>query len=359
MQRLYGRVISMGKSLKELAVYLGGRVIGDESMLVHGLAGLDDAGEGQITFLANPRYASKVATTRATAVILPPGADGHGRNVIEVANPYLAFAKLLTLFHVHPPQFMGVMEGANIGRDVTMGSDVTIYPGVWVANGVRLGNRVTLYPGVALYPGVELGDDVTLHANVSIRERCRIGNRVTIHDGTVIGSDGFGYAPDGAGYYKIPQIGIVVVEDDVEIGANTTIDRAALEVTRIGHGTKIDNLVQIGHNCVIGENCMIVSQVGISGSTKIGAHVTLAGQVGVAGHLQIGDNVMIGAKSGVPGTLPANGMYSGMPAIPHKEWLRTMGVFARLPELRKTVSLLEKKVEELEAKLGTRDPGPA
>ncbi|RII27558.1 MAG: UDP-3-O-(3-hydroxymyristoyl)glucosamine N-acyltransferase [Geobacter sp.] len=348
----------MSKSLRELAVYLGGRVIGDESALVHGLAGLDDAGEGQISFLANPKYASKVATTHATAVILPPGSDGHGKNIIEVANPYLAFAKLLTLFHVHPPQFQGVMEGAYVGKDVTMGSDVTIYPGTWVADGVRIGNRVTLYPGVALHAGVELGDDVTLHANVSIRERCRIGNRVTIHDGTVIGSDGFGYAPDGAGYYKIPQVGIVVVEDDVEIGANTAVDRAALEVTLIGRGTKIDNLVQIAHNCIIGENSMIISQVGISGSTKIGKRVTLAGQVGVAGHLQIGDNVMVGAKSGVPGNLPANAIYSGMPAIPHKEWLRAMGVVAKLPDLRKTVIALEKKVEELETKLGTRDSAP-
>jgi UDP-3-O-[3-hydroxymyristoyl] glucosamine N-acyltransferase len=344
------------KSLSELAAYLGGRVIGDESARVAGLASLDHAGEGQITFLANPKYAAKVATTRATAVILPPGANGHGRNVIEVANPYLAFAKLLTLFHVAPPQFEGVMEGAFIGRNVTMGSEVTVYPGAWVADGVRLGNRVTVYPGVALYPGVTVGDDVTIHANVSIRERCSIGSRVIIHSGTVIGSDGFGYAPDGAGYYKIPQIGIVAIEDDVEIGANTVIDRAALEVTRIGRGTKIDNLVQIAHNCVLGENCMIVSQVGISGSAKIGTHVTLGGQVGVAGHLEIGDNVMVGAKSGVPSNLPANAIYSGIPAISHKEWLRAVGTIPRLPELRKTVSALEKKVAELEARLAVVEP---
>ena len=236
-----------------------------------------------------------------------------------------------------------------------MGIEVTIYPGAWVADGVRLGNRVTVYPGAALYPGVVVGDDVTLHANVSIRERCRIGNRVIIHDGTVIGSDGFGYAPDGAGYYKIPQIGIVVVEDDVEIGANVVIDRAALEVTRIGRGTKIDNLVQIAHNCVIGENCMIVSQVGISGSTKLGNHVTLAGQVGVAGHLEIGDNVMIAAQSGVPGNVPAGQVMSGSPAIPHREWLKASTVFGRLPELRKTVADLEKRLAELEK---TRDQGP-
>ncbi|HEY6837741.1 MAG TPA: UDP-3-O-(3-hydroxymyristoyl)glucosamine N-acyltransferase, partial [Geobacteraceae bacterium] len=232
-----------------------------------------------------------------------------------------------------------------------MGQEVTIYPGAFVGDGVKLGERVTLYPGVALYDGVVVGDDVTLRANVSVRERCRIGNRVTIHDGTVIGSDGFGYAPDGKDWYKIPQVGIVIVEDDVEIGANAAIDRAALEVTRIRRGTKIDNLVQIAHNCDIGENCMIVSQVGISGSTRLGEHVTLAGQVGVAGHLEIGGNVMVGAKSGVPGNLPANGMFSGIPVMPHREWLRAMNVVPKLPELRKTVTALEKRIEELEAKL--------
>ena len=338
----------MTKTLAELAQSLGGRVIGDPEATVRGLGTLDDAGEGQITFLANPRYAGKVATCRATAVVLPPGAEGYGRNVIEVANPYLAFAKLLNIFHVEPRKALGVMAGAHIGADVRLGAEVTIHPGVTVMDGVTLGDRVTIYPGVVLYAGVVVGDDVILHANVTVRERCRIGNRVTIHGGTVIGSDGFGYAPDGREWYKIPQIGIVVIEDDVEIGANAAIDRAALEVTRIGRGTKIDNLVQIAHNCVIGENCMIISQVGISGSTKIGDRVTLAGQVGVAGHLSIGDNTMVGAKSGIPGNLPANSMVSGLPAFEHRDWLKAMAVVPRLPELRKTISSLEKRIAQLE-----------
>ena len=339
------------KSLKELAGYLGGTVIGDETVRVKGLAGLDDAKEGDITFLANPKYAGKVATTKASAVILPPGATTHGKHVIEVANPYLAFAKLLTLFTTRPFAARGVMDGAFIGRDAKLGSEVTIYPGVVVGDRVTIGERVTLHPGVALYDGVVVGDDVTLHANVSVREGCRIGSRVTIHNGTVIGCDGFGYAPDGKDWYKIPQIGIVIIEDDVEIGANTAIDRAALEVTRVRRGTKVDNLVQIAHNCDIGENCMIVSQVGISGSTRLGEHVTLAGQVGVAGHLEIGANVMVGAKSGIPGNLPANGMFSGIPVMPHREWLRAMGTVPKLPEMRKTVNALEKRVQELEEKL--------
>ena len=338
----------MEKTLAELAAYLGGRAVGDHAAAIRGLGTLDDAGEGEITFLANPRYASKVATTRATAVVLPPGADSHGRNAIEVANPYHAFAKLLTLFCVAPLPAQGVMDGVCLGKHVRMGVDVTIYPGASLMDGAKIGDRVTLYPGVVLYPGVEVGDDVTIHANVTVRERCRIGSRVVIHGGTVIGSDGFGYAPDGAEWYKIPQIGIVVIEDDVEIGANVAIDRAALEVTLIRRGTKIDNLVQIAHNCVIGENCMIVSQVGISGSTKLGNHVTLAGQVGVAGHLTIGDNAMVGAKSGIPGNLAAGSQVSGIPAYDHRDWLRVSAMTPRLPELRKTVSALEKRIAELE-----------
>lgn len=345
----------MEKSLKELAVLFGGRVVGDEHVRITGIAGLDEAGEGEITFLANPKYAQKVAATKASAVIVPPGADLCGKNGIETANPYLAFAKILTLFHVLPGQPKGIMEGASVGNNVIMGLDVSIYPGVRVGDDVRIGDRVTLFPGVALYEGVELGDDVTLHANVVIRERCRIGNRVTVHSGTAIGNDGFGYAPDGNGWYKIPQMGIVVIEDDVEIGANAAIDRAALDVTLIRRGTKIDNLVQVAHNCIIGENCMIVSQVGISGSTKLGDHVTLAGQVGLAGHLEIGANTIVGAKSGVPGNLPANAMFSGIPVIPHKEWLKSVTTLPRLPEIRKTLNALEKKVLELEAKLADKE----
>jgi len=347
----------MKKSLNEIAQYLGGRVAGDGEVLIGGLATLDDAGEGQLTFLANPKYAGKVATTRASGVLLPEGAEPHGRNAIFHANPYLAFAKLLTLFYVSTPAPAGVLPGAQVAEGVRMGADCTIHPCASVAPGVTLGSRVVLHPGVVLYPGVTLGDDVTLHANVSVRSGCRIGSRVTIHDGTVIGSDGFGYAPDGKNWYKIPQIGIVVIEDDVEIGSNTVIDRAALEVTRIRRGTKIDNLVQIAHNCIIGEDCMIVSQVGISGSTQVGNHVIMGGQVGVAGHLKIGDNVMLGAKAGVPGNLAPNQTVSGSPCIPHRDWLKASGVFPKLPEMKKTLGALEKRVAELEALVARLAPG--
>lgn len=341
----------MEKTLSELAEYLNGELRGESTVRVSGVAGLDEADSSHISFLANPKYAAKVATTGAGAVLLPPGAETHGKNAIFLTNPYLGFAKLVTLFYVSPPQVKGVMPGAFLGAGVAMGTDVTVYPGVFVGDGVKLGDRVVLFPGVAVYDGAEIGSDTVLHANVSVRERCRIGCRVTIHNGTVVGSDGFGYAPDGAGHYKIPQVGIVVIEDDVEIGANTTIDRAALGVTLIRRGTKIDNLVQIAHNCVIGAHSVIVSQTGISGSTKLGEFVTIGGQVGVAGHLKIGDRVMVGAQSGVHGDIPNGQIYSGSPALPHKQWLRTAMALPKVPELRKTIMHLEKRIKELEARL--------
>ena len=341
----------MEKTLKELAEYLGGDLRGDGDVRVSGVAGLDEAKHCHISFLANPKYAARVESTGAGAVLLPPGAETHGKNAIFLANPYLGFAKLVTLFYVRPPQVKGVMLGAFVGADVTMGTDVTVYPGAFVGDGVKLGDRVTLFPGVAVYDGAEIGDDTVLHANVSIRERCRVGKRVTIHNGTVVGSDGFGYAPDGQGHYKIPQVGIVIIEDDVEIGANTTIDRAALGATVIRRGAKIDNLVQIAHNCVIGAHSVIVSQVGISGSTKLGEFVTLGGQVGVAGHLEIGDRVMVGAKSGIHNDIPAGQVYSGYPAMPHKQWLKASMIVPRIPEMRRTIMDLEKRLKELEARL--------
>lgn len=342
------------RTLKELAEYLGGVVKGDESVTVNGLAPLESAGPDKITFLANPKYAAKVAETGAAAVLMAPGGEGYGRNVIEVANPYLGFAKLLTLFYTRPHPPLGVLPESNVGTQVNLGENISVYPGACIGNKVTIGDRSVIHPGAVIYEGAVIGDDCVIHANAVVRERCRVGNRCIIQPGAVIGSDGFGYAPDGTAYYRIPQIGIVVLEDDVEVGANCCIDRAALEVTLIRRGTKLDNLVQIAHNCQVGEDCMIVSQVGVSGSVKIGNHVTLAGQVGVAGHLTIGDNVIVGAQGGVPSSLPADAVYSGSPVMPHKEWLRAMAVVPRLPELKKQISSLEKRISELEAKLTDR-----
>ena len=338
-------------TVSEIAQYLGGTVQGDGNIVISGLGTLETAGPAALTFVANPRYAARVADTSAGAVLMAPGGERYGRTAIEVANPYLGFAKLLTLFYTTPHEQLGVLPAAIISETATIGEGASIYPGAVIGRNVVIGKRTVIYPGTVLYDNVIIGDDCTIHANAVVRERCRLGNRCILQPGAVIGSDGFGYAPDGSGYYRIPQIGVVVLEDDVEIGANCCIDRAAIEVTRIGRGTKLDNLVQIAHNCQIGEDCMIVSQVGISGSTKIGNHVTLAGQVGVAGHLTIGDNVLVGAQSGVPSSLAANAAYSGTPTMPHKEWLKSAMIVPRLPEMKKAVSSLEKRVAELELKL--------
>lgn len=339
------------RTLQELADYLGGVLAGDGTVQVNGLATLETATADKVTFLANPKYASLVASTKAGCVLMAPGSGAFGRNVIELANPYLGFAKLLTLFYTAPHPELGVMQGAVLGNNVKLGAGVSIYPGAIIGNHVTIGEHVVIHPGAVIYDGVTIGDDSVIHANAVVRERCRIGKRCKLQPGAVVGSDGFGFAPDGNSYYPIPQIGIVVLEDDVEIGANATVDRAALEITLIKRGTKLDNLVQVAHNCQIGEDCMIVSQVGIAGSSKIGNHVTLAGQVGVVGHVTIGDNVIVGAQGGVPGSLAANGYYSGSPAMPHKEWLRTMAVLPKLPDLRKKTAELEKKIARLEALL--------
>ena len=339
------------RTVAEIARYLGGTVQGDESILISGLGTLETAGPDALTFLANPRYASKVAETSAGAVLMAPGGERYGRTTIEVANPYLGFAKLLTLFYTAPHEPLGVLPAAIVDCTAILGTDVTVYPGACIGKNVTIGCRTVIYPGAVLYDNVIVGEECVIHANAVIRERCRLGNRCIIQPGAVIGSDGFGYAPDGRGYYRIPQIGIVVLDDDVEIGANSCIDRAAVEVTRIRRGTKLDNLVQIAHNCEIGEDCMIVSQVGISGSAKIANHVTLAGQVGVAGHITIGENVLVGGQSGVTNSLPANAAYSGLPAIPHRDWLKSAMVVTKLPELKKTVTALERRVIELEVKL--------
>ena len=338
------------RTVSEIAAYLGGVVHGDGDLLISGLGSLETAGPDTLTFLANPKYADRVAETSAGAVLMAPGCERYGRTVIEVANPYLGFAKLLTLFYTAPHPPSGILPAAVVDSTAIIGDETSIYPGAFIGRNVVVGNRTIVYPGAVIYEDAIIGDDCTIHANAVVRERCRIGNRCIIQPGVVIGSDGFGYAPDGKSYYRIPQIGIVVLEDDVEIGANSCVDRANIEETRIRRGTKLDNLVQVAHNCQIGEDCIIVSQAGMAGSSKIGNHVTLAGQVGVVGHVTIGDNVLVGGKSGVTSSLPANATYSGSPAIPHREWLKYSMALPRLPELRKTVSALEKRIAELEAK---------
>ncbi len=333
--------------LRDLAARLGCEVRGDGGVDVVRVAGIDDAGPGDLTFVSNSRYVARLATTRATAVIVSPDIETPLPSLLT-ENPYLAFAQALKALHPRPHPLAGVHPSAMVDEGATLGEGVHIGPLAVVGAGVRLGARTVVHPHVVLYPGVDVGDDCVLHSSVQVREGCRLGNRVVVQNGAVIGSDGFGFAKDSGGHYeKIPQVGIVVIEDDVEIGALVAIDRAALKETRIGRGTKIDNLVQVGHSVVIGEDTVLAGQVGIAGSTKVGDRVTLAGQVGVAGHLTIGDGVIATAQTGIPNDVPAGALISGYPAIDNRSWLKASVVFAKLPELQKRLRELERRVAEL------------
>ena len=343
----------MKKRLKELADWVGGMVVGDEEVEIAGVAAIEEAQAGEISFIANPRYLPKLNETRASAVIVSKEITQANVPLLCTANPYLTFAKILTLYSQQPYQPRGVDGQAWISPTSQLGKDLTLYPGVYVGDRCSIGDRVTLYPGVCVGEDSSIGDDSILHSNVSIYSRTTIGKRVILHAGVVVGSDGFGYAKEGRKNVKVPQVGRVEIEDDVEIGSNTTIDRATLGKTVIQRGTKIDNLVQVAHNVVIGEDSIIVAQVGISGSTKIGSNVTIGGQVGLVGHIQIGDNVKVGAQSGVMNDLPPNQAYTGSPAVPHWDFLRLMAIFQKLPEVKKTLSEIEKRLTKIEETVGS------
>ena len=334
-------------SLRELAELVGGTVSGDDSIEITRLATIETAGPGEITFLGNPKYLGYLEKCQASAVIIPPGIKAEGMALLVCDNPYLAIAKVQTHFHVRRPEPQGVMPGASVHPDARLGAEITIHPGCVIGAGVSVGDGTILYPGVILYDDVVVGRDCTLHAHSVVRERCRLGDRVVLQPSSVVGSDGFGYAPDGERYYPIPQVGIVVLEDDVELGSNSSVDRAAMGETRIGRGTKIDNQVQVAHNVVMGENCILVSGTGIAGSAKVGKHCTFGGQSGVAGHLKVGDNTTVGARGAVMSDYAGGGVITGTPAIPHKEWLKASKVFEKLPEMRREVNRLKKELAAL------------
>jgi len=341
----------MGKTLRELAEYVQGKVVGDKNIVISAVAGIEEAEQGQITFLANPKYRAQLQQSNASAIIVSPDVEVPGKAMIQVENPYLAFAQLLTLFSQkkHPP--VGVHSTCIIGEGTMLGDQCAVGAYVTIGNQVTIGDRTAIYPGVVIGDNVSIGAQSIIYPNVSILQDVSIGKRVIINSGTVIGSEGFGFAPDGERYYKIPQVGTVVIEDDVEIGANVTIDRATLGKTHIHRGVKIDNLVQIAHNVAIGENSVVVAQVGISGSTKVGKHVTLAGQVGLVGHIQVGDHVMIGAQSGVTKSIPDKVMLSGSPAVNHRLWKKSQVSLLKLPDALKTIRSLEQRIQELEKHL--------
>jgi len=343
-----------------LADRLGCRLDGDGDITVWRVAGLDDAGPGDVSFLANRKYASSLGATRASAVIV--GIDGPAAPcaTLRTPDPYLAFANAATLLAPDDRPAPGVSAHAVIAADVTLGEGVSIGPHSTIGSGAVIGRRTIIHPLAVIYPDVSIGDDCVIHSHVSIRERCCLGSRVIVQNGAVVGSDGFGFAPrpDGT-YQKIPQVATVVIEDDVEIGANTTIDRPAVGRTLIESGTKIDNLVQIAHGVHVGHNVMLIAQVGIAGSSTIGDSVVLAGQVGVAGHLEIGKGTRATAQSGIPNSVPAGSFISGYPAIDNRDWLKSSAVFRRLPELKKAVADLERRLAAIEAgsaKTPTEEP---
>jgi UDP-3-O-[3-hydroxymyristoyl] glucosamine N-acyltransferase len=333
--------------LRDLATRLGCEVRGDGDVEIRRVAGIDDAGPGDLTFVSNPRYAARLATTRATAAIVSPDVATPLPSLLS-PNPYLTFARAVAALHPLPRAASGVHPSATIDPSALLGDDVHVGAMAVIGAGVRIGARTVVHPHVVLYAGVEVGEDCLLHSGVQVREGCRIGNRVVVQNSAVIGSDGFGFAKDDEGRYeKIPQIGTVVVEDDVEIGALTAIDRAALAETRIGRGTKLDNLVQIGHSVTIGHDTVLAGQVGVAGSARIGSHVTLAGQVGVAGHLEIGDGAIATAQTGIPSDVEAGALVSGFPAIENRAWLKSSAVFAKLPDLQRRLRELERRVADL------------
>ncbi|MFZ5448055.1 MAG: UDP-3-O-(3-hydroxymyristoyl)glucosamine N-acyltransferase [Thermodesulfobacteriota bacterium] len=341
----------MTRTLGELAVYLEGDLQGPADLTIEGIAPIDQAGDREITFIAQRRFARLVAQSRAAAFIVSREYAELPRPLIIVPHPYLAYARVAALFAPPVRRWPGISEQAVLGQGVALGRDVSIAPLVFIGDGTQLGDRVTLMPGCVIGAEVRIGADTLVYPNVTIRERCAVGARCIIHSGTVIGSDGFGFVPGEAGHVKIPQLGTVVIEDDVEIGANCTIDRGALGATRVGRGVKMDNLVHLAHNVDVGEHSFLVAQVGVSGSTKLGKGVALAGQVGIAGHLELGDGVQVGAQSGVNHSIPAGQTVSGSPARPHREWLQQMGHIPKLPDIYQRLKQLEQRVQELVSRL--------
>ncbi|MDR3592292.1 MAG: UDP-3-O-(3-hydroxymyristoyl)glucosamine N-acyltransferase [Negativicutes bacterium] len=337
----------MVKTLQEIAELVGGTVMAETDPAISGITNIEDAGPGQITF-AVPPHLDKAAACAAAAVIIPDSVTEFAKPAIRVPNPRVAFIKLLELFT--PPTVVerGVHPTAVVGANVRLGRNVAVMAHAVIGDNASVGDNTVIYPLVSLGEEAAVGADTIIYPHVTVYRRCVIGSRVIIQAGAVIGSDGFGFVTVGGKHHKVPHVGHVSIGDDVEIGANVTIDRGTTGSTTVGNGTKIDNLVHLAHNVVIGENCFLVAFTGISGSAHIGNNVTFAGQSGSAGHLTIGDNCVFAAKSGVIGNVPANSFYAGFPARPHREWLRSEGAQRRVPDLMKKVHELEKRLAEVE-----------
>jgi UDP-3-O-[3-hydroxymyristoyl] glucosamine N-acyltransferase len=337
--------------LRDLAAKLGCEIVGGADIEITGVAGMDQACPGQLTFLANPKYASKVKHTRASAIlVIEPLQDLAIASVVS-SNPYLDFARALAVFYQPPRPAPGVHPLAYVAESARIGEGASIGPFAVVGGRAVIGRNAVLHPHVVIYEGAQIGDDFLAHSGAAVREYCRVGNRVILQNNAVVGGDGFGFAKRADGtHYKIVQSGVTVVEDDVEIQSLTSVDRATVGETRVKRGAKIDSLVQIGHACVVGEDNIICAQVGLAGSSILEKNVLLAGQVGISGHLTIHDDVIVYAQSGIGGDIEKGARYSGSPAFPANEWLRAITAFPKLPDILKTVRDLKKRVEELEKK---------
>ncbi len=339
-------------TVKEIAEIVSGEIIGDPERKISGANSMAQAGPNQITFADNQASLNALPDTSAGCILVPEDTPPSGSlTMIRVANPRLAFAKTLAKLVPAKKQAGGIDPGAIVSEDLRHGENVSISAGVVIGSGVILGDRVSLLPNTVIGDNVLIGNDVFIHPNVTILDGCRIGDRVTIHSGTVIGSDGFGFVPDNEKYFKMPQTGIVQIDDDVEIGANNTIDRATFGKTWIQSGVKTDNLVHVAHNVIVGANTLLVAQVGIAGSTTIGKNVILAGQVGVSGHITIGDKAIVGPQSGVAHSIEPGQVVSGSAAMAHRIWLRVQQIIPRLPDMAKTLRKIEKRLGKLECRL--------
>jgi UDP-3-O-[3-hydroxymyristoyl] glucosamine N-acyltransferase len=341
--------------LGELAERLGAELVAGEggsaeaaaALVIDGVAGIETAGPSHVTFVANPKYGGLARTTGAGALIVEPGFPGLKTATLRTANPYLAWSKAIEAFHPSPKYVPGVHATAVVAASAKIGARAHIAAYVVVGERCVVGEDAVLLPHVVLYDGVRVGDRFLAHAHAVVREGCRLGDDVVLQNGAVIGADGFGFAKDGEGrWVKIVQSGPAVLEDAVEVQANACVDRASIGETRIGRGTKIDNLVMVGHGSSVGENTLLCSQVGLAGSTTVGSNVILAGQVGVAGHLTIGDGAIATAQTGIPSDVAAGAVVSGYPATENRAWLRTVAAVNRLPELMKRVKALEEKIAE-------------
>jgi UDP-3-O-[3-hydroxymyristoyl] glucosamine N-acyltransferase len=336
--------------LGEIAAAVGGAVVGSADLPITGVSSLEDAGPGELAFIDGERFVQAAHHSRAAAFVVAETVESLTRPQLVVADPRYAFVRVVERFFAAAPRSArGIAREISRGADVEIGPDASIWPFVTLGNRVRLGARVTLFPGVFLGDDVSVGDGSILYPSVTVLDRCTLGARVILHSGVVVGSDGFGYVPHDGRLHKIPQLGGVVIEDDVELGANVTVDRATFGRTVIRRGTKVDNLVQIAHNAVIGEHSVLAGQVGVSGSTRIGAHVMVGGQAGFADHVSVGNGARVAAQAGVFRDVPDGQAVAGSPALPHDVAGPIHGVLLRLPELRKQVRQLEQRVRELES----------